>query len=292
MKKHNFGREAKMAYIFLIPAILFFSVFLFYPIFFALWISFTRWDLATKSVFVGLRNYFAIPLDPITKKVFTNTVYFTFVRILVGLPLGLGIALLLGLRPKFLGFWRSATYIPVITTWVIVGLIWNWLLHPQLGLVNYLLTFVGFEPQLFLSDYRLALTTVTGVSIWKGLGYWMIIFLAGLQSIPKQYYEAAQLDGATRWKQFTGITIPLLKPTILFLLATSIIASFQIFDAIYVMTQGGPGQATKVWIYEIYMQGFTYLRMGYACALSWVLMIFLAIVTVIQFRYLGGSTSY
>jgi len=189
-------------------------------------------------------------------------------------------------------FLRTLFFLPSVSSFVAIALVWQWMYHPQFGLANYLLNFLGLPPLNWLRDPATALIAIMLMSIWMGLGYQMVIFLAGLQNIPPELYEAARTDGATAWQRFWKITLPLLMPTTFFILVTSLIGSFQVFSSIYVMTEGGPLRSTDVVVYHIYQNAWEYLKMGYASAMAWVLFLIVMVATWLQFKVLGNRMEY
>jgi multiple sugar transport system permease protein len=186
---------------------------------------------------------------------------------------------------KFKRLYRAVFFLPSITSWVVIATVWQWLYNQDFGMINYVLSFVGIKPVAWLTTSGLSLVSIAIVAIWKNAGYHMLIFLAGLQSISSVYYEASELDGATPWQQFFGITIPLLTPTTFFVFITSIIGSFQNFDAVNLMTAGGPGRSSSVLSFYLYQVAFRYLKMGYASTLAYILFIVIMIITVINLRF-------
>jgi ABC-type sugar transport system permease subunit len=197
---------------------------------------------------------------------------------------GLLLAVLVNTKVKGISFFRASYFVPVVTSAVAVGIIWSWILSPKYGLVNNLLeSYFGVTGPSWLGSKNLALIVVSFVQVWKMMGYYMILFLAGLQSIPRVYYEAATIDGASRWNKFWKITLPLLSPTTFFVLIVSIIDSFRNFEIIYTMTQGGPSNATNTLVYSVYVNGFVFYRMGYASAIAYILLAFVGAITILNF---------
>ncbi|MFQ6617998.1 MAG: carbohydrate ABC transporter permease [Fidelibacterota bacterium] len=190
-------------------------------------------------------------------------------------------------RIKGVNLLRTLYFLPSVSSFVAISLVWTWLYHPQFGLANYILGFLGLGPFGWLSEPSTALISIMIMTIWMGIGYQMVIFLAGLQGIPEGLYEASRIDGASAWQRFWNITLPLLKPTTFFVLVTSVIASFQVFTSIYVMTEGGPMRSTDVVVYHIYKNAWDYLKMGYASAMAWVLFLIIMAATWIQFKFMG-----
>ena len=201
--------------------------------------------------------------------------------VLVG---GLAIALALNQRLRGLAVFRTLYFLPMVTSWVVVALVWRWLLHPESGIVNYALSLVGVQGPGWWSDPAWAMPSVILASAWRDLGFVMVILLAGLQGIPEEYYEAASVDGAGRWTRFRRITLPLLSPSIFFVLVMSLINNLQVFDQVWVMTAGGPAGSTSVVMERIVRNAFTYRQMGYAAAMSWACFALILAITVVQFR--------
>jgi len=273
------------AFVLLSPNLLGFLIFMLFPMIASFGLSFTEYDLLTPMKWVGIKNYQQLWLDQTFWKSLWNTIYYTVGTV----PIGVAISLLLAiaLNQKILGirFFRGAYFLPVITSAVAVGIVWQWLYNPDFGLFNYLLRLIDIRGPNWLTSTKWAMPAVILVSIWKGLGFNMIIFLAGLQEIPDVYYEAAEIDGANRFAKFLYITLPLLTPTTLFVVVMSIISSFQSFDLIYIMTRGGPARSTSVLVYYLYQCAFEYFKMGYGSAIAYVLFLLVFVATLIQFRF-------
>lgn len=279
--KKNRIREAIWGYLFITPnfiIILFFTVI---PIFFSLYMSLTDWNILSTPNFIGLENYQNIFSDKVAQETFFNTFYFTVLSVPINMAITLLLAVLLNQKIRGITFFRTAFYLPVISASVAVSLIFMWILANN-GLLNQILGSLGVEPIRWLTDPKIALNSVIGVTIWKGLGLNMIIFLAALQDIPKELLEAASIDGANKIQQFFKITIPLLSPVIFFVTITGVIGSFQSFDLVYNMTKGGPGHATTVIGYYIWKQAFDYLHMGYGAALAYIVFAAILFLTSIQ----------
>lgn len=280
----NRVREAAWAYLFLAPFFLGLLFFILGPVAAAFAISFTTWDLLSPPRWTGLANYREMMADRLFWTALQNTVYFTAVSVPVTLLLALGLAALMNRKLRGIAALRAIYFFPVTASIVAVSLLWAWMYTPDFGIINYLLSLVGLPKVDWLVDPQLAMPSVIIMSVWRGLGFNIVVFLAGLQSIPRDLYEAAELDGAGGWDQFRQITVPLLTPTIFFATIMALIASFQVFEQTYIMTQGGPGNATLTLVYQIFLNGFTYLRMGYASALSFVLFAILFVITIVQVR--------
>ncbi|MDQ0338465.1 multiple sugar transport system permease protein [Caldalkalibacillus uzonensis] len=271
--------------IFLLPNLAGFLFFIGIPIISSFVLSFTSWDLLSPPQFVGVDNYINLLRDPSFFNALTNTLLFIAGYLPTVMVLALIVALLLNRRLRFRVFFRAAYFVPVITSWVAVALIWKWMFNPSYGLVNYFLSLIGINGPAWLQDPSWAMPSIIITSVWKDIGFVMVIFLAGLQGIPENYYEAADIDGANGWQKFRYVTLPLLAPTTFFVLVISLINSFQVFDQVMIMTEGGPAGATTVMVQEIYNHAFRYFQMGYASALSWVLFALIFVVTFIQMRW-------
>ncbi len=278
-------RENLMAYLFISPQLLGVLLFTIGPVIFAFLLSFSEWNLVAPLKWVGLKNYEVQLNHPIFKKALFNTAYFAFASIPLGIVLSLGLALALNRKMRGLTWYRSIYFLPVVTPMVAVALVWAWLYNPDFGVINNILLKFGIKGPKWLASTKWAMPSIIFMSVWKGLGYNMVIFLAGLQGIPQHLYEAARIDGATSWKQFRYITLPMLSPATFFVLIMSMIGSFQIFAQSYIMTSGGPANATMVLVLHIYNLAFRYWKMGEASAVAWVLFTIIFIITLIQFAY-------
>ena len=196
-------------------------------------------------------------------------------------------ALLLDQKLRFIKLFRAVFYLPAVTSLVAIGIVWVWMFDPQFGLINQALRGIGVDGPLWLADTRLALVSLVITAAWRNVGYFATVFLAGLQGIDQMYYEAARIDGAGPWDSFWRITLPLLKPTIVFVAVLAVILSFQVFALVYVMTAGGPAGSTQVLVFYLYQQAFTYFRMGYASAIGFVLFVIIFVLTLLQFKAFG-----
>ncbi|MBF8376309.1 sugar ABC transporter permease [Alicyclobacillus mali] len=288
---YNFGRRLA-PYVFIFPSFVGVLVFLLVPALAVLIVSLFNWNMLSPPRFVGIHNYLDIFHDPIALHSMLTTVYYVILNIPVQTVLAILLALLMNRRLPGMGVFRAFFVLPWLAMPVAISVIWNLIFDPTNGVLNGLLAAVGLQPQQWLSSPVEALPCVAAVNVWQWTGYNMLFFLAGLQSIPSHLYEAANIDGAGRFRKFFSITLPLLRPTLLFVLITSVIGSFQVFDTVYVMTQGGPGTATNVYNYYIFQQGFQFFHMGYAAALSVILFVVILLVTLIQFRFVGRGTTY
>jgi multiple sugar transport system permease protein len=285
-------QEELIAYLFILPSLLGFVVFLVVPMIASLGISFYDWELLSPPRFVGLKNFSTLLTDRVFKDVVVNTVYYTFGLVPLNLVVSLGLALWLNTRLRGLTLYRMAFFLPVVTVTVAVALIWRWMYEPRFGIIDTALRAVGLPGPSWLGDTNWAMPAIIIMSVWKGFGYNMVLFLAGLQGIPVSLYEAAMIDGATGWQRFWRITLPLLSPTVFLAVVLTVISSFQVFDQAYVMTGGGPANATNTIVLYIYQNGFQLFRMGYASAIAWVLFGVIFIFTLVQMRLQGRWVQY
>lgn len=276
-------RNGPWAFILLLPSILGFFIFVLFPVVASFLLSFTSWDLLTPIKWVGFENYLNLFKDETFIKVLWNTLYFTAVTVPIGIIISLFLAVALNQKIRFIKFYRAAYFLPVISSMVAVAVIWQWIYNPEYGLLNFILGLFGIDGPSWLSDAKWAMPAVMITSIWKGLGFNMLIFLAGIQGISESYYEAADIDGATWFKKFIHITVPLLRPTTFFVTVMAIIGSFQVFDAVFLLTQGGPARSTSVLVHYLYQNGFEYFQMGYASAMAYILFFLVLAFTLIQF---------
>ena len=277
-------RKAGWVAVFLLPSLLPLLAFTVGPMVASVGISSLEWNLISDARFVGLDNYRALADDPVFRASLWHTIQY-----LAGyLPLvfvgGLSLALLLNRGLKGVALFRSIYFLPVVTSWVVVALVWRWLLSPTGGIVNTALAAIGIDGPGWWTDPSWAMPSVILASAWKDLGFVMVIFLAGLQAIPGEVEEAARVDGASVWQRFRNVTLPLLSPSSFFVVIISLINGFQVFDQVFVMTGGGPAGATTVVVEQVYTNAFRYGQMGYAAAMSWVLFAIILAVTLFQFR--------
>jgi multiple sugar transport system permease protein len=283
-------RKEWTAYLFNAPGLLLFAVFTVYALYTSFVISFHDWDIIDPTKpFVGLQNYRDILADEDFREAIGHTLYFVLGSVPATMIIALGLALLLNTQIRGLGLFRTAYYLPVITPLVIAAIIWTWVYNVDYGLANYYLQRLGIidQPVLWLADRTTAMPAVIVMNIWKGVGFSMIVYLAGLQAIPNELYEASEVDGAGPWTRFRRITVPLLAPTTFFLLLINTLGATKAFDQIFVMTNGGPpgpGGATTTVTYYIYNAAFRDFRMGYASALAYSLFAMLFVLSFIHFR--------
>jgi multiple sugar transport system permease protein len=287
VKKLRRARREWSAYLFLAPGVIIFSVFTLFALIFAFYLTFHEWNiLQPQKPYVGLQNYQDMLHDEDFRQSIINTFYYTGAAVPLTMAVGLGIALLLNQPIRMRGVFRTMYYLPVVTPLVAAAILWKWLYNGDFGLFNYYLlkTHLIDQPLLWLADRNLAMPSVILMSIWGGVGFSMVIYLAGLQAIPEQLYDAAKVDGAGPFGRFWYVTLPLLRPTTLFQLVTGIIGSFQIFTQIYIMTNGGPVGRTTTMVYFIYEAAFKFYDMGYASTLAFGLFALLFVVTLIELR--------
>ncbi|MFD8851422.1 carbohydrate ABC transporter permease [Streptomyces sp. NPDC059604] len=287
------GRRRQRAGMLMVaPALLHASLWIGLPVVASVVLAFTKYDVLTPPQFVGLDNFRDMLDDAVFRKSVVNTVVYTFFTVPFGMMLGLLVALALHTGLKARGIFRTAVFIPQVTATVAIALVWLWIYNPGNGLLNTLLSFLGIEGPAWLSSTSWAMPSVILVGIWQGIGMKMLIYLAALQSLPKELYEAASVDGASKVRQFFSITLPLLKPATFFVLITSMISAFQSFDQIYILTDGGPGNSTTMMTFEIYKSAFREFRIGYASAQSLVLFVLLMGFTLVNRRIMGGTRGH
>lgn len=281
-KRSLLWREAVDGWLFITPWLLGFLFFTAGPMIGAAVISFLDWEILTPPTWVGLANFRQMATDPLFGLSLYNTAYYTFIGVPIYLVAALLMALILNLHLRGITFYRTIFFLPSLTPAVANALLWVWIFSPDFGLANYFLQAVGLPPQKWLFDVNLAKPSLILMGLW-GIGSQMIIFLAGLQGIPQTLYEAASIDGASEWRRFWSITLPMLSPTLFFNLVIGIIGSFQVFTTAYIATQGGPQNATLFYVLYLWRNGFDYFKMGYASALAWVLLLIVLALTMLQF---------
>lgn len=291
--KRSLLKNDLIAYSFLLPNLLGFAIFTMAPIAFSFLLALTKWDGANEARFAGLDNFVQLLSDETFRISTFNTFYYVLGVVPLTLACSLGLAVLL--NGKLLGrnVFRSIMFFPYVASLVAVAVIWNMIFHPTMGPVNYFLYSLGIQDLPgWSASVEWAMPTVIMASIWKGMGYYMIIYLAALQGIPTYLYEAAEIDGAGPWKRFWKITLPMLTPATFFVVMMLTINSFKVFDLIYVMTGGGPGRATNVLVYQIYKAAFIEFDFGYSSAIALVLFAIVLVITLVQFRMEKKWVSY
>jgi multiple sugar transport system permease protein len=284
-------RDMVWGYVFLAPFILGFFFWQAGPLLMAFYYSFTEYDLLRPEQWIGLGNYERMVNDRLFWVSLVNTAIYTAMSVAIYLVFSLGGALLLNAKLRGITFFRLVVYLPSQLPLVASAFIFLWIFEPTFGIANYILQVMGLEPQMWLFDPVLAKPTLAIMGIW-GIGTGIIIFLAGLQSVPESLYDAAKVDGAGNVRQFWHVTLPMVSPVILFSLVISVIASFQVFDLAYIMTKGGPGTETLFYVLYVFRNAFEFFRMGYASALAWVLFLIVLLLTFINFRLSGRWVHY
>ena len=276
------GKQDVMGRLFVAPPVILFLMFTLIPMIMAIGMSFTKYDVINPPTFAGLENFRKLLRDEFFRTAMKNTCVYTLLYVPLGLLLSLGAALFLNAEQKFVGLFRTLFYLPVLSSTVATATLWFWILNPQMGLLNGILKIFGIPNQAWLYDSRLAMISIVMMSLWAGFGGNMMIFLAGLKGIPIVYYEAARIEGATRWQMFLRISMPSITKTTFLVSTMLIIGTFQVFDQAYVLTKGGPGNATITLVYYIYNSGFKNLNMGYASSMSLVLFVIILLMTVLN----------
>ena len=290
------ARKRLWAYIFITLPVLYFLIVRIFPMFYAFNISIREWDiLSPAKPFVGLKNFRLLFADPMFWKALWNTFLYTLIIVPGGLIPGLAVALMLNNITRFAVFFRVLFFAPFVTSLVAISFIWKWMYDPTFGFFNTILKTFGLPAQNFLQDPHQVLPAIAVMTIWQGLGFQIIIFLAGLRAIPDMYYDAAKIDGAGPWQLFRHITIPLLNPTVVFLVITSVIQALRIFTQVFNMTfpnVGGPLQNATTLVLELYQQAFHHFKMGYASAITVVLFCIILIITLFQLKVLSKKVEY
>ncbi len=285
-----FSNKSKLArhnmlygYLLISPWLIGFLIFTLIPMCMSFYLSFTDYELMKQSNWIGFGNYSRLFKDRLVGVALYNTVYYVFISVPLRLFLALILAVLLNQKIKGTTVFRTLFYLPSVTSSVAMALLWIWLFNPDFGLINYLLSFLGVKGPGWLVDPTWSKPALIIMSLW-GVGPTMVIFLAGLQGIPESLYEAAVLDGASNFRRFINITIPLLSPVILFNLLIQVIQSFQVFTSAYVMTGGGPVDSTLFYVLYLFKVAFQFLEMGYGSALAWIFFVIILIFTIIQMK--------
>ena len=276
------GKQNRMGQLFVAPPVILFLAFTLIPMIMAVGMSFTKYDVINPPTFAGLNNFRKLLHDEFFWIAMKNTCVYTLLYVPLGLLLSLGAALFLNSNQKLVGLFRTLFYLPVLSSTVATATLWFWILNPQMGLLNGILKIFGVSPKAWLYDSSLAMISIVMMSLWAGFGGNMMIFLAGLKGISPVYYEAAKIEGATRFQMFTKITMPSITKTTFLVSTMLIIGTFQVFDQAYVLTKGGPGNATITLVYYIYNSGFKNLDMAYASSMSLVLFVIILLMTLLN----------
>lgn len=270
-----------MAWIFILPALLGTIIFIIIPVFCSFGLSFAKWDLLNPIAFAGLENYKEIFTENLFFKILSNTIIFALSTSIFGVIIPLILASILNRKIRGSEFFKSAYFLPFITPMIVIAIIWGWIFDPNIGFVNQLLH-IHIN---WLYDEKYALGVLIFISVWKLIGYNMIIFLSSLTSVSNSLFEASKIDGANSIQTFRHVTVPLLSPTIFFVVIITAISSFQVFDLIYLMTEGGPFNSTNVLVYAIYKNAFEYFNIGKASAIAYVLFAIILVLTLIQWHF-------
>ncbi|WP_206884903.1 carbohydrate ABC transporter permease [Alicyclobacillus mali (ex Roth et al. 2021)] len=279
------ARRTFTAYMMLIPTLILVAVFTLYPILESFVISFFHWDMISPhKQFVGLQNYLQIFEDPLFHRAVINTLLFVILYVPIVMALGLAVALLLNARIRFRAFFRTAIFLPYVTSIAATGIIWQWIFNGQFGLLNDLLRQIGIQGPDWLNTPQDTMICLVTLSVWQSLGYVSVLFLAGLQNISREYYEAARVDGAHGWRLFRHVTWPLLSPTTFFVLLMSTIEAFKVFLPVYVLygATDGPNDSGLTMLYYMFTEGFSDYRMGYASASAYILFVIILACTLLQ----------
>ncbi len=281
-------QEALLGWLFISPALIGFSIFTFGSMLYSLYLSFTDYNLMAKPNLVGLSNYArAFKQDQYFYPYFGNTLFFVITLVPIVLVFSLALALLINKKTGMMTkFYRVALFLPSITSTVAISMVWIWIFNPDMGIMNNILYALGVQnPPMWLSDPKWSKPALVIMRVWQMGGYYMLMFLTGLKTIPENLYEAANMDGATPWQKLTKITLPMLANTTFIVVIMLVIEAFNMFESIFIMTQGGPVGSTSTIMYYIYEQGFMNYNMGYASALAWIFFALIMIVTMIQYRF-------
>jgi multiple sugar transport system permease protein len=287
----NRRRETIAALGFLAPNLIGFLLFMAGPLLTSLGVALVEWNLLTPPKWLGVQNFVQLVQDEDFWHSLRATLYYMAGSVPLGIVSALALAMALNQKIRGITIYRTIYFIPVVSSMIAVALMWRWIYNPTAGILNYMLneTFELLRLPISAPDWLQsrvwAMPAIIFMSVWKGLGYNMVLFLAGLQGIPTHLYEAAEIDGASAWRKFWHITLPLLTPTTFFIVIIAVIGSFQIFEQAYIMTQGGPARSTVTTVYYIYENGFQWYKMGYASAVAWVLFALILAVTLLQWRY-------
>lgn len=274
------NNERFAGWVFILPALVGTLIFIIIPVICSFGLSFAKWDLLNPIQFVGLANYREIFSEALFYKILLNTIVFAFATSVLGVIIPLVLACILNSKVRGSEFYKTAYFLPFITPMIVIGVVWEWIFDPNIGLLNHVLHLhINW-----LYDTHFAMPALIIVSVWKLIGYNMVIFLSSLAGISQSMFEAAKIDGANELQTFKNVTVPLLSPTIFFVVIITAISSFQVFDLIYLMTQGGPLNSTNVLVYAIYQNAFEYFNVGKASAIAYVLFVIILVLTLVQWN--------
>jgi len=287
------AKESRTSYLLLLPYVVYFLAFLAYPLLFAFYLTFHEWAIiAPEKPFVGLRNYARLLQDDVFWTSMKNVLVYLSINLPAQMILSLALALLVNQKIRFRGFFRSVFFMPSVVSGVVVSTVFLWLYSPQFGLLNYYLGKIGIPPQRWITSVSQAMPSISLMASWRQVGYFAVIYLAGLQAIPPVLYKASAVDGANSWRQFWHVTLPLLNPTILLVLMVSTIWGFLVFTEPFVMTEGGPLHATTTPTLYLYKEAFSYLRMGYAATVGVVLGLIILVINVVEKKWVEREIAY
>ncbi len=281
-RPNSFWKTWGWPMVFILPCFLGLLLFTYIPVLMSLGLSFSYWNLLGSPHYVGLENYITVFQDALFWKTLQNSLVFVVATVSLEVVLALGAALLVNKSIRGIGLFRTIFFLPVITPMVSVALVWGWMYDPSYGWLNWGLKLVGQKPIAWLYDPHWAMLGIIMLRVWKDMGYNMVILLAGLQGVPLHLYESAALDGAGAWQRFTRITLPMLSPTLFFVITVSLINAFQAFDSVYLLTQGGPQNSTQVLVYWLFKNAFEFYKVGPASAIAYILFVIILIITLIQ----------
>ena len=292
-QRHTWRSRLKKSwtwYLFIAPNVLSFLIFTLFVWGLLIYLGFSQWNMIGDIKWVGLKNYIQIPSDPIFRKAVGNTARYAAMFVIPATGIGLLVALMANQQVRGIYLFRAIYYLPVVTSIAVISMIWGFVLvsRPD-GPLNYLIGLLGIPPQKWLLDLKLAMPSVVGMQVWSTLGYYMVLWLSGLQSVPEELYDAAKIDGAGPWGLFRHVTWPMLRPTTIFIVMVSTIGAFQMFGGVYILTGGGPANATITIVYYIWQRAFARYNMGYASAMSLILFLIILAVTLIQRRLMNWS---
>jgi multiple sugar transport system permease protein len=280
---HALRRGRWLGYVYGGPVLIAFLLFNLYPMGLGLYLSFTDWDILRPPVFAGLKNWGTLLRDDLVWRALGQTLYYAVASVAGTTVLSLVLALALNQRLKSIGVYRTFFFLPAVTSVIAIAMVWRWLYNTEFGLLNAGLDLLGVRPLNWLGDAALAMPSVVLMSIWRSAGFNTVLFLAGLQGVPQEYYEAAAIDGAGPWRRFWHITVPLVSPTTFFVVVNGLIGSWQVFDQVYILTRGGPHLSTVTLVYLIYSNGFEWFKTGYASAIAYFLFLIVLLFTAVQF---------
>ncbi|MBV7335146.1 sugar ABC transporter permease [Chloroflexi bacterium TSY] len=284
-KMTNSRREALAALAFLTPNVLAFLLLTLGPAIFSIVMGFTNWTGISRPRWIGLDNYIKLVQDDIFLISLRNTLVYTLEFTPIVMAIALGMALLFNRKAAGTSLVRLLCFLPIVTDFVSVAFVWSWIYHFRFGILNYFLGLIGIPAQAWLGDAKWAMLAIVMLSIWRWMGYYAVIILAGLQGVPRELFEAATIDGANRWQLFIRITVPLISATLFFVLVTAIMSSLAVFEQMYILTEGGPQDSTISIAMFLYQQGFQFFKMGYASAVAWILFFLTFVVTAINWVF-------